>query len=263
MSRRGLFWGSVLVLLGLLLLLQTLGLLSFNVWPVFWALVLILLGVWFLVRSRIRSGQYAAESLTIPCGGAAQAAVEIQHGAGRLTVGAVSEGDSLLEGSFTGGVVHKVEPGAQTRVKLSADPGFRVGLGRDWPEGLRWDVRLTRSLPLDLIFRTGAGESEIDLSDLDVKSVRLETGASSSRLTLPARAGYTRAEVKGGLTSITLLVPQGVAARIQLQTGLTGNNIDTSRFPLTGGVYQSMDYDSAANKVDIFVEGGMGSIDVH
>jgi hypothetical protein len=79
---------------------------------------------------------------------------------------------------------------------------------------------------------------------------------------LPARAGRTRAEVKGGLASVNMIVPQGVAARIQLQTGLTGNNIDTNRFPLVGGVYQSSDYDSAVNKVDIFVEGGMGSFDV-
>lgn len=262
MRRRGFFWGSVLVLIGLLLLLQTLGILSFNFWPIFWALVLIFLGVWFLVRSRIRSGQYAAESLTIPRDGAVQAVVEVQHGGGRLMVSAGSGGDALLEGSFTGGVVHTVQPGAQTRVKLNADPSFRVGFPWYWPEGFRWDIRLARDLPLDLIFRTGAGESEIDLSDLDVKSVRLETGASSSQLTLPARAGHTRADIKGGLASIKLLVPLGVAARIQLQTGLTGNSIDTARFPMTGSVYQSPDYDAAANKVDIYVEGGMGSIEV-
>lgn len=261
MRRQGLFWGSVILLLGVLLLLQTLGLLSFNVWPIFWALFLIFLGVWFLIRSRMR-GQFTTENLTIPRGGAVQASVEIQHGAGRLLVGALSGGDALLEGSFTGGVAHSVQPGAQLRAKLNPNPDFRVDFPWNWPEGLRWDVRLTRDIPLDLIFRTGAGESEIDLTDLDVKSVRLETGASSSRLSLPARAGYTRAEVKGGLASINLIVPPGVAARIQLQTGLTGNNIDTNRFPLNGGVYQSPDYESAANKVEIFVEGGMGSIDV-
>jgi hypothetical protein len=261
MTRRGLFWGSVILLLGVLLLLQTLGILSFNVWPIFWALFLIFLGVWFLLRSRSR-GQFTTESLSIPRNGAVQASVEIQHGAGRLIVGALTGGDALLEGSFTGGVSQVVQPGAQMRVKLNPNPDFRVDFPWNWPEGLRWDVRLTRDIPLDLIFRTGAGESEIDLTDLDVKSVRLKTGASSSRLMLPARAGRTRAEVKGGLASVNMIVPQGVAARIQLQTGLTGNNIDTNRFPLVGGVYQSSDYDSAVNKVDIFVEGGMGSFDV-
>ena len=61
MRRQGLFWGSVILLLGALLLLQTLGVFSFNVWGVFWALFLIFLGVWFLfdpgsveVRSQLR-----------------------------------------------------------------------------------------------------------------------------------------------------------------------------------------------------------------
>ncbi len=263
MRRQGLFWGSVILLLGVLLLLQTLGIVHFNVWPIFWALVLIFLGVWFLVRSRMRTGDFASENLSIARGGAVQAEVEIQHGAGKLSLRAASPGGALVEGAFGGGVVHTVQPSAKTRVKLDAGAGTKAVLPWDWPGGLRWDVRLCPDLPLDLIFRTGAGESDIDLTELDVKSVRLETGASSSRLILPARAQFTRVDVRAGLASVNMIVPQGVAAKIQTQTGLSGINIDAARFPPTSGYYMSADYDTAPNRIEIYVEGGMGSVEVH
>lgn len=263
MRRQGIFWGSMILLLGVFLLLQTLGIVSFNVWPVFWAIFLILLGVWFLLGSRLGRGSFAADSLSVPRNQASQAVVEFHHGGGKLSVGALPGSDPLLEGSFTGGVVHTVQPGLYTRVKLSAEPGVRAGTSWNWPDGLTWDVKLARQLPLELEFKTGACESNIDLTDLDVKSVRLETGASATRMTLPARAQHTSVTVQAGLASINLFVPSGVSARIQVKSGLTGVKIDTRRFPMSGGYYESPDFGSALNQVEIVAEAGMGSIEVN
>jgi len=245
-----------------MLLLQTLGIISISVWSVFWPLFLILLGLWFLLGSRWRRGTFSSESLSIPRDSASQASIEFQHGAGKLNVGSLPPGGALLEGTFIGGVSHTAQPlGSEMRVRLSADPVHPWGPW-NWPEGLRWDVRIAQDMPLQLEFHTGAGENDINLADLNVKSLRLETGASSSRVTLPARAQYTRADVKGGMTSINLIVPQGVAAMIQVKTGLSGVNIDTNRFPQQGSMYVSPGYETAPNKVEIFIEGGMGSFDV-
>lgn len=262
MRRQGIFWGSMILLLGVFLLLQTLGIVSFNVWPVFWAVFLILLGVWFLFGSRLRRGSYAAESLSIPRGGASQAAVEFHHAGGKLTLSALAGTDPLLEGSFTGGVVHTLQPGSMTRVKLSAEAGVRYGAPWSWPDGLVWDVKLARGLPLELEFHTGACESNLDLTDLDVTSLRLETGASATRVTLPAKAQHTSVTLKGGLAAINLFVPQGVAARIQVKSGLAGVKIDTGRFPMSGEYYESPDYNTAPYRVEIFAETGMGSVEV-
>ena len=85
----------------------------------------------------------------------------------------------------------------------------------------------------------------------------------STDLRLPERAGFTRAEVHAGAASIKIYVPQGVAARINVKSGLSGINIDSMRFPPAGnGFYQSADYASAANRAEIYIETGVGSIDV-
>ena len=79
---------------------------------------------------------------------------------------------------------------------------------------------------------------------------------------LPASAGHTRFMVESGAASIRLRVPPVVAASIQARSALAGIHVDRTRLPRTGGGYRPADYDQAANKVDIFVETGVGSVDI-
>jgi hypothetical protein len=39
--------------------------------------------------------------------------------------------------------------------------------------------------------------------------------------------------------------------------------VDPSRFPKQGLVHQSADYETAANKVDLKIQMGVGSVEVH
>ena len=60
-----------------------------------------------------------------------------------------------------------------------------------------------------------------------------------------------------------LHVPQGVAASISESSGLSGIKVDTSRFMQNGHTYQSADFSTAANKVEIYYEGGVGSVEIN
>lgn len=265
MRSNRLFWGLALILLGTLFLLQTLGVLAWSVWTYFWPLVLILLGAWILLRPKLAGKQtLEAQSLTIPLQTITEASIELNHGAGRLLVGGGTAPAQLLEGSFVGGVRHSVQQeGSLARVTLSADPGL-TPLDLPWAgeEGLRWDVKLTREVPLDLTFHTGAGENRINLRDLNVKRVTLETGASSSEITLPAQSPFCRAIVRAGAASVVLRVPEGVAGRIEMESGLVGSKIDPQRFPFNGSVYETPGYDLAERRLEIKVEAGLGSIEI-
>ncbi len=64
------------------------------------------------------------------------------------------------------------------------------------------------------------------------------------------------------MASLILEVPQGVAARIVTRVALGSRQIDEGRFPRVGDLYQSLDYATCANRVDIDVEGGVGSVRV-
>jgi predicted membrane protein len=79
---------------------------------------------------------------------------------------------------------------------------------------------------------------------------------------LPRAAGLTRVRAEAGAASLTFIVPAGVAARVHGTVALGSLNVDESRFPRFGNDYESTDYGSAANRVDLDINGGVGSIRV-
>ena len=73
---------------------------------------------------------------------------------------------------------------------------------------------------------------------------------------------YLLARPGAGLASLTIEVPQGVAARIRSKVALGSATVDESRFPRTLDGWASPDYDTATNRADLDLSGGLGSIRV-
>ena len=123
-----------------------------------------------------------------------------------------------------------------------------------------WNVGLTAEVPLDLKVDAGASRAVLDLHDLRVRLLELQTGASETRILLPRAAGATTVRAQAGAAALTIEVPDGVAARIRTRMALGSAQIDPTRFPASSGGYESPDYATAANRADIDVGGGVGSL---
>jgi hypothetical protein len=128
-----------------------------------------------------------------------------------------------------------------------------------WNHPLEWRVGLTSEIPVTLGLSTGANRSTIDLTSIRLRRLDLHTGASETRVRLPM-SGATTVRAEAGLASLTIEVPQGVAARIRSKVALGSTNVDETRFPRVLDGWASPDYDTAANRVDIEVAGGLGAI---
>jgi len=266
MRNSALFWGGILIVFGGLLLLDNLNLLPFDFWKLFWPLFLILLGLWTLWGVFMPRRALESEQVAIPLEGASRARVHIQHGAGQLTLHGGAGSGELVNGTFGGGLdYHAQREGDELNVKM------RMARRDDWffapwmwgGRGLLdWSFSLNGGIPVALDLKTGASDMQLDLTDVRVTDFRLETGASSTRLTLPAQAGFTRAAIDGGATSIKVRVPPGVAARIVASGGAASIDVDQSRFPRLGAAYQSPDYETAPNRVEMDIHVGAGSVDV-
>jgi hypothetical protein len=262
MRRNTLFWGTVLIILGVLQLLNNLGILQISVWQVAWPLLLIAFGIWVLLGTILRRSPGQAEQVSIPLETAGRARIQIQHAAGRLSLAGKTGPGVLLDGTFGGGLNHSSRMDGDTLVVDMRVPEGYFPWGWGPRDTLDWNFRLSEAIPLTLDFNTGASESQIDLSGLRVPELSLQTGASSTDITLPAAAGMTHMKVGSGAASVNIKVPHGVAARIRAQGGLASIVIDQTRFPRQGELYLSPDYDSAPNKVDIDVQTGVGAVDI-
>jgi len=262
------FWAVILVGLGFLFLANNLGLMSLNVWSLFWPGLLILLGIWFLIGTTRGTSGLVMESGSIDLEGAAKASIVVKHGAGRLSVIGGTESGLLVSGSFANGLDARVKKNGDLLnvVMQPQTPPFpEVIFPWTWMSGrgFEWDFAIARDVPLDLVFEIGAVDAHLDLSEILVKNLALKTGASSTDLKLPAGAGMTHLKVESGMASVKIQIPKGVAARIETQSGLASISVDQSRFPKQNGYYQSGDYETAENKVEIRIETGMGSVEIH
>ena len=252
------FWPLLLIAVGVVFLLSNLGLLSFDPWQLWqlWPIILVIIGLDILLEAALRRGR-PAEVISIDQGALSEARVSVEFGAGELRVGAGTPAGKLLEGEFSDGAEYQVRT-SEVRLYGSRDWNW---WGWGW-RGRTWDVRLTREIPLGLRLQLGACQARLDLSDLRVTDVTLETGAADTSMRFPRAAGLTRAKVKAGAAQVSVSVPEGVAARITARMAIGSLNVDTQRFPPVGGGYASADYDTAANKLDLSIEGGVGAVSV-
>jgi cell wall-active antibiotic response 4TMS protein YvqF len=252
-------WPVVWIVVGVVLLASTTGNLAqapLDVIAEWWPVLLVAVGAWFLVGAVMPFGGRPAEQLALPLGAAQVADIRIRFGAGQLTTGRARPGN-LIDGSFAGGVLHTdLGPG---RVELRQDTAF----GLPWIDhDAIWAVGLAGDVPLDVRLDVGAARSSLDFSDLRLRTLELHTGASDTRVRLPAAAGATTVRAETGAASLVVEVPSGVAARIRTRIALGSSHIDESRFPRTSDGYASPDYATATNRVDIDISGGVGSFRV-
>lgn len=261
MRGKSLFWGLVLILLGALFLLQNSGVLAIDVWELFWPLLLIILGLSVLFR-RASSSAPETETLDIPLHDATKARITLRHGAGRLRLGSGAGADSLLSGEFSGGVRADVRPEGSTMKVALRQPSDLFPFPGWGGDGLNWEISLNPGVVLTLDVEAGANDSRLDLSDLLVAELRLRTGASATRVMMPASAGYTEADIRSGAAAVTVEIPPEVAASIRTRGALATVDVDQERFPREGQMYRSPEYEAAQNKIEMNVETGVGNITI-
>ena len=251
-------WSLLLIAAGVILLLSTAGVLDVAVGDLIgrgWPFAAIALGLWFLIAAAIPSRGGSSTELSLPLGGASSASVRIRFGGGELTAGASAPG-TLVDGRFQGGVVSRSSESG--RVELRPPGGWDFPWFREWPN---WELGLTAEVPLDLDLEGGASRSRLDLGELQLRSLRLQTGASETTVRLPRHAGETRVRAEAGAAQLTFEVPSGVAVKIRSRMALGSTHVDAS-VPRSGDGWESPDYAGAENRVEMDLGGGVGQIRV-
>lgn len=250
---------AIVTAVGLLLFIDLAGLADVDALALlsrWWPLALIGIGVLVLLGAVLPRQRGVEDRISLPTAGLASGEVVLKFGAGELDVGAGRAG-TLVDGTFQGGVIRRdLGPG---RVELETD------VAQIWPwfgERIHWRVGLAPDLPIALRLEGGASRSVLDLADLQITSLVVRTGASSTRIVLPRAVERCDVRIEAGAAQVVVEVPAGVAARIRSQMGLGSSAIDESRFPRSHGGWESGDFATAAHRAEISIQGGVGSVRV-
>lgn len=286
-----------LIGLGILFLLNNLGLLGWSAWEVIlrlWPVLLVAVGLdilfgrrsplvsllitvlvlgaagallWLYVPAPAAGQPLATERVEQPLDGASRAEVEIRPGVANLRIASLSDSGLLVEGTVAPGGGETITRDfyvsgdtAHFALRSRAQPATGILLSGRAGEERLWDLRLNSGVPMVLKVSTGVGTSEMDLAGLNVNDLDVDTGVGRTVLTLPAR-GQVRARVNGGVGEVVVTIPKGMAASIRVNAGI-GTAEVVGNFQRQGDAYLSPGYDSAQNRVELMVRGGVGRVTV-
>jgi hypothetical protein len=259
------FWALVLILAGVLFLLINLGILPGDIWNYIFPLLLVVIGVGLLLGWR-GSSRHQLEEVPASASleGATHAAVTLKHGAGQLSISAGTEPTQLFAGMFGGGVDKTLTQKDGTAfLELKTPSNLWDNVGFPGKRGLSWNVQFNPNIPIALKYEGGAAETKMDLSGLQLTQLEIDTGASSTDVVLPSPHGTMRVVIHAGAASVKVHLPEGVQAAIRSQVGLGSFEIDRSRFPDRGmKTFQSDGFTTAADRIEMTVEGGVGSVQI-
>jgi len=261
MNQSRIFWGVVLIVIGIVFSLSNFGIVQIkDVWGILGPVIMIVFGLWVAFRPILRR-PIGAVSFSIPIENEISGDVRIDFGAGRLKISAGSRPDLFIEGDCSGEVKQSIQR-HERKIEAHLYPDTT-----DFPhfgsaDNLNWALLLSPDLPLRIEIQTGASENVIDLRRVTLTNLKISSGASSTQVILPEKNQNGRTKVNAGAASMDIEIPSGVAARIHTQGALSSVSINTARFPKIQGYFQSSDYETSINRIDLEVEIGVGSLTI-
>ncbi len=287
----------LLIAAGVVLLLQNLGVLGWELWLQiwrFWPVLLILIGVSLIFGRRLpwlsaaiaaallsgtivgaallaeSHGRTVVDHIAEPLGETRSLTLWVAFGLGSFRIDSLPDGSpSLFEGRFESQCM-------APEVSFRRDGGTaNLGIEREDldfemdPGGLSlclweadWRLSLSRVPEASLDLGISAASIDLDLTDLRVESLYINGGAASVDIRMPANAGHVKAVIHADAASIDVWIPQGVEAHIVNITDMSSFDVST-RFPsISGRAFRSPGYPESGNWIYLEVIGGVSSVSV-
>mgnify|MGYP001075017688 CR=1 FL=1 len=120
------------------------------------------------------------------------------------------------------------------------------------------EIGLNPDVPTDLHIAGGVHNAMVDLRQIRLEHLDIDTGVGSLHLQLPDTVPYT-ASIDGGIGRMLIELPEDVEASIYVRGGL-GSIVVDPRFHRVGYRYASEGYAEGVPAAELTVEGGIGSI---
>lgn len=286
---RSFFWPAILILAGIIALLVNTGQIGVerigqlvDLWP----LVLIVIGLELIVRRTVHgvAGDVAAALIIVvaivaaaayvavspnpaathtldasaPAAGIDQATVEVNVGAATIDVSDNSDSTDLYRAhvEYTGQQpnVHFDEASRTLRID-QVDRGFNFFQNRRFVLTLR----LSPSVHWSITGNSGAATVTMNLAQLHLASLQMNTGASKQEITLGTPSGMVPVEINGGALTVHLHRPAGVGTSIEVSGGALSLDADGHSYRAVGHAsYTSSG--SGADGYRIRVNGGASTV---
>lgn len=202
------------------------------------------------------------EPISIDAGNADRANIELDMGAGQLDVNGGS--NKIIEGDFSFNVssykpvVTSTVNGSHAviTIKQNSHSHNLSGGGHNV-----WNLKLADKILMDLVINCGAGQAQLALGALDLRTLDIHMGAGQVDLDLRGQPSRDYdVTMAGGVGQATVHLPKGVGVYAEAHGGL--GSINVTGLDKHGDHYENDLYDKAKVNLRLKVNGGIGEINI-
>jgi hypothetical protein len=210
--------------------------------------------------SILKVGQLQTDSRSVDVGEAKSVSVDINFGAGNLTV--VGGAEKLLDADFKYNVAKlkpQVEyadstlvveqPSVITIPLLQKSKNFRN----------EWNLHLSGEVPMNMSVNLARGTSDLDLSGLSLNHLEISQGTGVSVINLNDLWKHNLdVSINSGATDITVKLPSAIGVRVEIVSGHT--TVAASGLTQEGNVYTNAAYGVSDITLNVSMRPGNGRI---
>ncbi len=120
------------------------------------------------------------------------------------------------------------------------------------PEDIKWIIELD----------AGASEAKLNLSNLIVDNVSIDTGASDIALIIGDKNDHTTIDISTGVSDVNLSINKNSGVRIDSDQAISDNNFESQGLIKIDGYYESKNYDKADKKVEIKIDSAISNMNL-
>ena len=204
--------------------------------------------------------QYSSESVEMDDSQVVR--VDLKIGAGDLRI--TDGGAKLMRGDFAYNVaswkpqIRYNRSGKESSLTIEQPDTHHTRLGNT---KYRWDLQFNKKAPVDLALHFGAGEARLDLGSLDLRGVVLDMGGGKLEMDLRGAPKHSyNVSIHGGIGEATVRLSADAGVWAEAHGGI--GSISVRGLQQEEGHWVSPTYESAANKIHIEIQGGIGQVNV-
>jgi Domain of unknown function (DUF5668) len=289
---RGVTGPLLFIGLGIIILLNNLGLTDWNIWDLLlrlWPVILIAIGLDIVLARRSIWGALLAVGILVvilivaiwyfgpgqggvagerneivqSLNGANQADIILKPVVAGINIESLSSAENLLEGS-----IHQWRGESVQREYEVVDGTGKFLLSGEGINSFQstrlneagWDLDITDSIPITLDFGLGLGQVEADLRSLKINEFIIKVAVGRIVIDLPD--GHPASgEIENPIGSIQINVPANTGLRLIAETGLTSIQLPPN-YDVEGDVYTSPGFSAAEYQVELVINQAIGLVKV-
>ncbi|MFZ4740658.1 MAG: LiaF transmembrane domain-containing protein [Bacteroidales bacterium] len=127
-------------------------------------------------------------------------------------------------------------------------------------KGNKTKIALNPNPIWDLDLEAGASNVNFNLSEFKVRNIDFDGGASNIELKIGIKQTNVNIKIEAGASSIKVLIPKESGCEFEGDNVLSSLNFDG--FTKTNGVYRTADFDKAANKIYINIDAAISKFSI-